>query len=253
MFWRPLCQLRSKDYLISDSFKTRDTGNAEKPTDFEIVLVRQRVLDSLDQLLARQDLLCHLVHSGLHAGTVIFSKSLQSDLASSGPGSIELRHVRADLLESTEILPLPSGIDVGAQDTVPGLLKCGVLVTQEAPELRVGALQHGQAGQRRLDIDALALDHVHLHIPLLLAVADEGVRVWLAVNVHPGPAVADNVDVSGMDVVVLLNEVCAQDGAEQLGRSNGVLLGGDVNGVLNGVGCDNDAVVGLGVTAVLGY
>ena len=70
----------------------------------------------------------------------------------------------------------------------------------------------------------------------------------LAVNVHPRPAVADDVDVSGMDVLVLLNEVCAEDGAEQLGGVNGVLFGGNVNGVLDGVGCDNDTVVGLGVT-----
>jgi hypothetical protein len=71
--------------------------------------------------------------------------------------------------------------------------------------------------------------------------------VRLAINVHAHPAVGNNVDVSGVDVTVLLDEVVAEDGAEQLRGSNGLLLSGNVDGVLDGVGSDDDTVVGLGI------
>jgi hypothetical protein len=62
--------------------------------------------------------------------------------------------------------------------------------------------------------------------------------------------VGDDVSVCGVDVLVFLDEVGAQDGAEELGGSDRVLLGEDVDGVLDRVGSDNDAVVGLGVAVV---
>lgn len=74
--------------------------------------------------------------------------------------------------------------------------------------------------------------------------------VGLAVNVHARPAVGDDVSVRGVDVLVFLDEVGSQDGAEELWGSDGVQLGQDVDGVLDRVGSDNDAVVGLGVAVV---
>lgn len=219
-------------------------------TNFKVVFVRQRVLDSLDERLGRQNLLGHLVHGSLHTGTVVMGKSLEGDLPGRGPGGIELGDVRADLAEVAEALPLPGGIHVGAQDTIPGLLEGGVLVAQEPVELRASALEHGEARDGGLDVDAGALGHVHLDIAGFLAVADEGVRVGLAVNVHARPAVGDDVGVRGMDVLVFLDEVGAQDGAEELGGSDGVLLGEDVDGILNRVGSNNYAIVGLGVAVV---
>ena len=69
----------------------------------------------------------------------------------------------------------------------------------------------------------------------------------LAVDFHALPAVGHDVNVRRMDVAILLDEVCAQNGTEQLWRSDGVLLGCDVNGVLDRVCCDDNAVIGLGV------
>lgn len=202
-------------------------------TNFKVVFVRQRVLDSLDERLSRQDLLRHLVHGSLHTGTVIMGKCLESDLPGRGPGGIELGDVGTDLAEVAEALPLPGGIDIGAQDPIPGLLEGGVLVAQEPVELRASALEHGEARDAGLDVDSGALGHVHLDIAGFLAVADEGVRVGLAVNVHARPAVGDDVGVRGVDVLVFLDEVGAQDGAEELGGSDRVLLGEDVDCVLD--------------------
>lgn len=70
----------------------------------------------------------------------------------------------------------------------------------------------------------------------------------LAVDVHAHPAVGDNLDVCGVDVAVLLDEMRTQDGAEDLRGGHGLLLGSDVDGVLNGVGSNDNAVVGLGVS-----
>lgn len=211
------------------------------------MLVRQRIVHRLHQRLVGQDLLGHLVHGVLDTGAVILGEDLQGDLAGTLPGGVELGDDGADLVQRGEGLPGPAGVDVGAEDAVPGFLEGGVLVAQEAPELRVGALEHGQLGQAGGDGDAAALGHVDLHGALLLAVAHERVRVRLAVDGQPGPAVRDDVDVRDVDVPVLGDEVGAQDGAEELRRRDGVLLGQDVDGVLDGVGGDDDAVVGFGV------
>jgi hypothetical protein len=45
--------------------------------------------------------------------------------------------------------------------------------------------------------------------------------------------VGDDVGVRGVDVLVFLDEVGAQDGAEELGGSDRVLLGEDVDCVLD--------------------
>ena len=53
---------------------------------------------------------------------------------------------------------------------------------------------------------------------------------------------------SCMDVLVGLDEMGAQDGREELGRVDGVLLGHYVGRILHRVCCDHDAVVGFGVS-----
>lgn len=135
--------------------------------------------------------------------------------------------------EAAEAAPLPVGHDIGAENAIPGLLEGGVLVAEEAPELGAGALQHGQAVDGGVDINALAFCNVDLGVAGLAAGLGEGVRVWLAVDAHALPAVGHDVNVRRVDVAILLDEVCAQNRAEQLGRSHGVLLGCDVDGVLD--------------------
>lgn len=148
------------------------------------------------------------------------------------------------------MLPMPVASNISTQDTVPGLGKPSVLVTDEAPELRAGALKHGQVGDVGPDVNTLALDHVDLDGALLFAVLVERVRVGLAVDVHASPTVGDNLDLRTMDVAVAIDEVVANDCAEQLRGSHRVLLGEDVDGVLDRVGCDDNAVVGLGVAVL---
>lgn len=212
--------------------------------------VGQGILDSIKQRNSSQNQLTHLVHGSLHTSRVILRKGLEGSVTGGLPSIVKLLHVGLDLVQATEAAPLPVGINLGAENTVPGLLESGELVTDEAPELGAGALEDGQAVDGGVDLDALALDHVDLDVAGLGAVLDEGVGVGLAVDVHAHPAVGDDADVGGVDVGVLLDEVCAEDGAEQLGGSHGLLLGGDVDGVLDGVGGDDNAVVGLGVAAV---
>ena len=219
-------------------------------TNFKVMLVGKRVLDRLEQGLVSQDLLRHLVHRVLHTGRVILGEGLEGDIPGRGPGSVELGHSSAHLVQPAEPAPLPAGVDVGAENAIPRLGESGVLVTHEAPELGVSALQHGQLGQRRGDVNALALNDVDLDVAGLLAIAEEGVRVWLAVDGQASPAVGDDVDVGGVDVVVFGDEVVPEDGAEEFGGSDGVLLGGDVNGVFDGVGCDDNAVIGRGVAGM---
>lgn len=70
----------------------------------------------------------------------------------------------------------------------------------------------------------------------------------LAVDNEARPLVLRDVDVAGVDVRVGLDEVVADDGGEELRGLDGVLFGQDVAGLLLGVGCDDDGVVGFGVS-----
>lgn len=255
MFLRPLCQERSISATISpepQSLKQTGKKAVRKRTNLEVVLVRQRILNSLKQRRNSKNLLAHLVHGSLNTGADILSESLEGNLARSLIGSIELANVGRDLRHIGELAPLPVGSNISAENPVPGLLESSVLITEETPELGTGALQHGQALDRGVNGNTLALDNIDLHISGLGAGLDERVGVWLAVDVHALPAVGDDVDVCGVDVVVLLDEMCAEDGAEQFGGCDGVLAGCDVDGVLDRVGCDDHAVIGLSVAAEMG-
>jgi hypothetical protein len=54
--------------------------------------------------------------------------------------------------------------------------------------------------------------------------------------------------VCAVNVRILLDKVVAKSGSKCLDGSYGVLFGEDVGGLLLGVGCDDDGVVGSGVT-----
>jgi hypothetical protein len=45
--------------------------------------------------------------------------------------------------------------------------------------------------------------------------------------------VSDDIDMSNVDVFVFLNEMSAEDGSENLRRCDRMLLGGDIDGVLD--------------------
>ena len=59
----------------------------------------------------------------------------------------------------------------------------------------------------------------------------------------------DDLDIRSYDVRVGFDEVCSEDGGEELGGGDWVLLCFDVDGVLHGVGGYDDAVVRFGVSA----
>jgi hypothetical protein len=61
----------------------------------------------------------------------------------------------------------------------------------------------------------------------------------------------DNVNVRAVNVSILGDEVVASNGSKDLGRADGVLLGEDVESVLNRVGGDDDAVISFGIAARL--
>ena len=219
----------------------------DQRTDFKVVDVWQGILDRLHQGYSGQDLLAHLVHGRLDTCRVIFGKRLQRGVSGGLPGTIKLVQIGLDMLHIIEAAPLPLGIHLGAEDPVPSLLERGEFIADKAPELGTGALQDGQPIDGGCDIDALALGHVHLDVAGFRAVLEERVRVSLAVNGHAHPSVRDDIDMGDVDVGVLFDEVGAEDGPKEFGGRDGLLLGGDVDGVLDGVGGYHDAVIRLGV------
>lgn len=205
-------------------------GAKGERTDLKVVLVGERVGDVLNQRDLGQDLLAHLVHGSLDGGGVVLGEGAHGGIAGALPGSVKLGDDGPDSVDGAEICPFPGGINVGGKDAIPGLAEGGVLVAVEAVEGGAGGLKYGEALDAGGDGEALVAAEGDLDVARLGAVAEEGVGVGLAVNDHARPAVGDDLDVGGMDVRVGSGEVVGEDGAEELGGSNRVLLGRDCRG-----------------------
>jgi hypothetical protein len=205
------------------------------------MLIRQCIVDGLNLRDSLQNKIAHLIHGRLHTGAIILGECLHSDIPRSLPRGIEVHSL--GLLCVLEQLPLPPCLDLRAEDTVPRLGQLGVLVAVEAMKCRPRALQHEQLLDLGADGNTLVFAGHGLDYPGFFAVAVEGVRVWLAVDVHARPTVLDDLDVDGVDMRVRVYEVVADNGGELLRRVDGVLLCEDVGGLLLGVGCDDDGVV----------
>lgn len=214
-------------------------------TELKVVLVGERVGDAVRLGDNLKDLLGHLVHGVLNTGALILGEELERNVAGRLPRLVKLGDRSLDSLDVGEGRPLPTSFDIGGENTVPGLGQGGVLIPVEAVEGGASALQHAQPSNAAVKRDAILAAHSSLDVPRLIAVLEEAVRVRLAIDRHPHPAVGDDLDVGDVDVGVLFNEVRAEDGGVELWRGDRVLLGNKVDGVLDGVCGDDDAVVGL--------
>jgi hypothetical protein len=234
-FWMPLCHERSVCFVSILFCRRHVIGQL---TNLKVMFVGQRIIDSFDFRNGSKNLVAHLVHCRLYTGAVVLGEDLHGDVSRGLPCGIEVN--RLGFGRILEELPLPTSLNVCAEDTVPGLGKLGILVTVKAVESGTGALQHQQLLYLGADRNALALPGDRLYHAELLAVTVERVWVWLAVNVHTGPSVLDDLDVCGMDVRIGRDEVVTNDGSKLLRRVNGVLFGEDVCGLLLGVGSHYD-------------
>ena len=86
------------------------------------MLVGQGVIHSSDHLNLRQDLLTHFVHSVLHTWAALCGKRLESNLSSGFPCLIKFRDGLPDFAKFAESLPLPTTINVRAEDAVTSRL-----------------------------------------------------------------------------------------------------------------------------------
>lgn len=247
MFFNPLYQLRSATPNVS--FCSKTSQDTIKLTNLKVVLVGQAVNDRLDLGCLCQNLLAHLVHGVLHAGRVLLCKRLHGDCPGIRVCFVENGLLLLHLLEAAKLVPLPCRLDLCAENAVPRLRQTGELVAVEAVECRARRLEHKQLLDSTLDADALALAEDGLDGADLGAVAEERVRVWLALDLHARPAVHNDLDVAGVDVRVSRDKVVSEDGGKDLGHRDVVLLGHDVDRLLLRVGCYYRAVVCLGVSA----
>ena len=203
--------------------KKRKQGTTH--TEFEVMLVGQRVGDALNQRYGGQDLLAHQIHSRLHGGRVVFGERAHGDLAGRVPGGVKFGDGGLDVGQAVKALPLPDGVDIGAEDAVPCLAKRGVLVAHKAMEGGASRLEQRQALDGRLDDEASAAPESDLDIAGLGAVAEEGVRVRLVVNHHTHPAMRNDPDVDGVDVRIMRGEMGREDAPKSLWRRDRILLG----------------------------
>lgn len=166
------------------------------------MLIGQRIINRSDGWHSGQDLIAHLVHGVLDASAIVDGKSLHRDSSGTVPGLVKDWYHGLDMIESIEGLPRPSAVDFGAQDTVVHVWERGVLVADKVMEGRAGALEDEKTGDGGTDGDALTIPSNGFDIPCLCAVTEKGVRMRLSVDGHPSPAMCDDLDVSGVDVLV---------------------------------------------------
>lgn len=74
--------------------------------------------------------------------------------------------------------------------------------------------------------------------------------VWFSVDGQSRPSVLHDGDVCGMNVLVGLDEVGAEDGSELFGGIDWILLCNDVGGLFHCVGRYYYRVVGVGVSGL---
>jgi hypothetical protein len=215
--------------------------------NLEIVLIGEGVVNCFDQWHCCQDLFAHFIHGVLDASAIVCSEGLQSNLAGSIPCLVKLGHHRLDFGKGGEGLPLPASLYLRAQNAVPCLRELSVCVAVEVIEGRTGALKNKKFLNLGAQGDALVFPCNGLDNTNFLAVAEEGVWVWLSINGHACPPVLDDLDVCGVDVRVGLDEVSSDNGCEELGGCDRVLLGEDVASLLLGVGGYDDRIVCRGI------
>ena len=156
---------------------------------------------------------------------MVLGERAHGDLAGRVPGGVKLGDGGLDVGQAVKALPLPDGVDIGAEDAVPGLAQRGVLVTHEAMKGGASQLEQHRALDGRLDDEASAAPESDLQIAGLGAVAEEGVRVRRVVDHHAHPAMRNDPDVGGMDVRVASGEMGREDASKQLWRRDRILLG----------------------------
>lgn len=149
----------------------------------------------------------------------------------------------------------PLGVDGGAQQAVGGRGQRGVLAGVVVHEAALGGLQDVQVAEASLhaDLDVRALALLRLNVGVRLARAEtlEGVLVRddLAAGVRSLqalPVVLDNLHANSVDDIrVLGDEVLAQENAELLGRTEVVLVGHAVYGVLASISGNHILIVAL--------
>jgi len=215
--------------------------------DLKEVQIRQGEIDCFDGRRVLKDQIAHCVDGVLAALTQVCGEGLDDNLPRFIECDIEPVAHCSHLVHVLERLPLHAAIDLRAQHAVPSLLERGVLVADEAVELGISGFQYGQSLDHRVDGDALALCDGGFDVAAFGAVADEGVGVWFAVDDHSCPAVNHDGDRRFVDVAVEGDEVGADDGGEELWRGDGVLLGEDVNCILDAVGGYDGGVVAMSV------
>lgn len=221
--------------------------------NLKVVLVGQRVVDVLDLWHSSEDLLAHLVHGVLDTGALFGCKRLHCDFARALPCSVELvgRGGSLDGGDVRERAPGPAALDFCAEDAVLRLGQDGELVfCVVAVEGAAGAFEHEQALDAGADLDALAARGDDVGGARVGAVAEEGVWVGIAGDLHASPAVLDDIDTRDGQVGVAVDKVLGEVGSVELNGQDWRRLCEDVRGLLLGVGGHNDGVVGLGVGRV---
>lgn len=245
VFFKPLCQLRSM--LCQPLFRKCTPAGL---TNLEIMLVRQRVVNLVYSGYSSQNLVAHLIHRVLDTGTFIFGKRRKSDIPSGDPSFIKFRACIFDIFDRTEGVPSPSTGHFSAQDSVVRFWQTCIFVSDKMMKGGTSALQDQKPGDGRADTDPLSFCRYCFDVSCFCSVSQERMRMWLTIYCHPRPSVADNPDLSRMDMLVGLDEMGSHYGAEKFRRCDRVFLCHDVDCVFHGICRDHYAVIGLSITTL---
>src|SRR5690606_16420879 len=153
-------------------------------------------------------------HRRLQRGRVAARELLEEDALDVGVDRVEVEAARA-------LGEAPAGRDVGREDAVGRLLQAGVAVLRVAHEAGLAALEDREALQALHDVALVAVGE-DVRGAGLLALADEGVVVALAVDLDALPLVLLCVPAAARDPVERAGEVVREAEEEVLRRTDAV-------------------------------
>lgn len=180
-------RIRTRILRLKIAYDQRIRSVAHTHIDLEVVLIWKSITHIIDILEFSQNDLCHLVQSGLYAGTVICRKSRQCRIFDAFKCGIKDRSCLLDVANIFEQSPSVAGSDLCREDSVIHIRKESVFIFDVSVEGRSSRFKNQQILQARGDFEPFSADVVRLCHTDIVPITKERVFMGFPINEDSSP------------------------------------------------------------------